>query len=71
MRPLAVDTIHVVRIGMAAWAVALVVCLLVPAFHTGSRDWWPWACVSGLVLGLLGLVYLSRGRGNAAGLRRD
>lgn len=71
LRPLAVDTVHVVQIGLGVWSVALVVCLLVPALHTGSRDWWPWACVSGLVLGLLGLGYLYRGRGNAASLRRD
>lgn len=70
LRPLAVDTIHVVQIGMGSWAVALVVCLLAPALHTGDRHWWPWACVTGLVLGLLGLVYLYRGRGNAANLSR-
>lgn len=66
LRPLAVDTVHVIVAGMTLWLVALVVTLVVPALHTGDRDWWPWTCVTGLVLGALGLVYLRRGRGSAA-----
>lgn len=66
VRPLAVDTVHVIVAGMALWLAALVVTLAVPALHTGDRDWWPWTCVTGLVLGALGLVYLRRGRGSAA-----
>ncbi len=50
----------------AAWAVALAVTLVVPALHTGDRDWWPRCCVAALVLGGLGWVYVRRGRGNAA-----
>jgi hypothetical protein len=67
--PARVDTVRIVTAGLAAWAVALVVTLVVPSLHTGDRDWWPWACVAGLVLGLLGLAYVVRGRGNAAGAR--
>jgi hypothetical protein len=70
LQPLAVDTVRIVVAGTAAFAVALVVTLLVPALHAGDRDWWPWACLSGLVLGLIGLAYILRGRGNAAGARR-
>jgi hypothetical protein len=70
LRPLAVDTVRIVVAGTAAFAVALVVTLLVPSLHAGDRDWWPWACVSGLALGLIGLAYILRGRGNAAGARR-
>lgn len=57
---------RVAAVGLALWAVALVVVLLVPSLRTGERDWWPWACVSGLVIGALGWAYLRRGRGNAA-----
>jgi Protein of unknown function (DUF2530) len=69
-QPVAVDTARIILAGLACWVVALVVVLAVPSLHTGSRDWWPWACVTGLVLGLLGLAYVRRGRGNAAGARR-
>ncbi|WP_109473392.1 DUF2530 domain-containing protein [Ornithinimicrobium cavernae] len=62
----ALRTIEVVRWGMALWAVALVVVLLVPALREGDRSWWVWVPVSGLALGVIGHVYLSRGRGNAA-----
>ncbi len=64
--PLRVSMPTIVLAGMAGWAAALVACLLVPALRSGHRDWWPWACVTGLVLGALGLAYLRGGRGNAA-----
>lgn len=57
----------VVLVGVALWAVALVVTLAVPALHTGDRHWWPWTCVAAMALGLLGYAYLRRGRGNAEG----
>jgi hypothetical protein len=66
LEPLAVDTVRIVLAGTVLFAVALVVTLLVPSLHGGDRDWWPWACTSGLGLGLLGLAYIRRGRGNAA-----
>lgn len=65
--PLPVRSTHVVLWGMAVWAVLLVLTLAVPELHSGERSWWPWTCVSGLVLGLLGYVYVRRGRGNAEG----
>jgi membrane protease YdiL (CAAX protease family) len=52
---------------MALWLVALVVSLLVPALHQGDRSWWPWTCVAGIGGGALALLYVRRGRGNAAG----
>jgi hypothetical protein len=70
LQPLSVDSVRIVVGGTALFAVALVVTLVVPALHSGDRDWWPWACVSGLALGLIGLAYILRGRGNAAGARR-
>ncbi|WP_116449711.1 DUF2530 domain-containing protein [Blastococcus litoris] len=50
--PLRVDTARVVRIGIAVWAVALVVLLLL-----GDRvdRMWTWTCVAAIGLGLLGL----------------
>lgn len=60
------STIRVVHWGMVLWAVALVMVLLVPALHEGSRSWWAWVPVSGFTLGVIGHVYLARGRGNAA-----
>jgi hypothetical protein len=67
LAPLAVSTARIVIGGIAAWAVALVVTLLVPALHEGERDWWPWTCVAGIVLGGIGYTYVRRGRGNAEG----
>ena len=69
-QPVAVDTARIVVAGLVCWAVALVVVLAVPALHTADRHWWPWSCVTGLVLGLLGLAYVRRDRGNAASTRR-
>lgn len=63
--PLKVDSALIVGAGALVWAVALLVCLLVPSLHSGSRDFWPWACLIGMCLGLLGVVYIRRGRGNA------
>ena len=50
--PLQVDTARGVHVGMARWAVALVVLLVL-----GDRvdRVWTWTCVAALVLALLGL----------------
>ena len=50
--PLKVDTARVVMAGMALWAVALVVLLLL-----GDRvdRMWTWTCVAAIGLGFLGL----------------
>ncbi len=66
LAPIHLPMLRIVGVGALAWAAALAVVLLVPALHEGERAWWPWACVSGLVLGALGWAYLRRGRGNAA-----
>ncbi|MEP7192811.1 MAG: DUF2530 domain-containing protein [Actinomycetota bacterium] len=65
--PLASDTARILEIGMVCWLVALTVSVLVPALHQGDRSWWPWTCVAGIVGGALALLYVRRGRGNAAG----
>jgi hypothetical protein len=63
--PLHVPMLRIIEAGLAVWVVALVVTLLVPSLHEGDRDWWPWACVAGFVLGGIGWAYVRRGRGNA------
>ena len=65
--PVTVPSKVVVAVGTAAWSVALVITLLVPALHTGDRSWWPWTCVTGIALGVFGWWYVGRGKGNAAG----
>ena len=65
--PLASDTARILEIGMALWFVALVVSVIVPAFHHGDKTWWPWTCVAGIAGGALALIYVRRGRGNAEG----
>lgn len=64
--PVKVDVLRVLEIGVALWAVALVLTIAVPALHGGDRGWWPWSCVAGIVGGAAGWVYVRRGRGNAA-----
>ena len=66
LEPFHVQTVKVLVIGTSLWVVALVVTLFVPWMHQGARSWWPWACLAGAGLGLIGLLYLRRGRGNAA-----
>ncbi|WP_166122343.1 DUF2530 domain-containing protein [Phycicoccus sp. HDW14] len=62
-----VPTRGIVLVGTGLWAVALLVTLVVPALHQGQRSWWPWACVSGMALGVFAWWYVRRGRGNARG----
>ncbi len=67
LRPLHVPTERIIIVGIAVWVLALVVVLVVPSLHQDDRSWWPWACLGGIVLGLLGYTYTRRGRGNASG----
>ncbi len=50
--PLRVDTARVVLVGIALWAVALVVLLVL-----GDRveRMWTWTCLAAIALGTLGL----------------
>jgi hypothetical protein len=66
LAPVHVPMLRIVEAGMALWALAFVVTLLVPTLHQGTRNWWPWVCVWGVLLGGIGWLYLRRGRGNAA-----
>lgn len=66
--PMPVKSVTVIKVAMALWTIALAVTLAVPELRSGDRHWWPWACVAGLGLGLVGYLYIRRGRGNAAGV---
>lgn len=66
LQPLRLPMPRIVEVGLGLWLVALVLSVTVPALHEGPRSWWPWCCVAGLALGLVGYAYVRRGRGNAA-----
>jgi uncharacterized protein DUF2530 len=72
LEPLPVPMPRILEVGLGIWVVALLVTSLMPALHEGPRFWWPWCCVAGLALGLIGYAYVRRGRGNAAdAVRRE
>jgi hypothetical protein len=55
--------------GTAAWAVALIVLLIVDL--PADQRWWRWVCVVGLALGLFAVWYIPRlHRGRAAAAER-
>ena len=66
--PLDVPTRTIVVVGTAAWALALVVTLVVPSLHSGERSWWPWTCVTGIALGAFAWWYVGRGPRDTASL---
>src|SRR5271166_6607697 len=58
--------------GTVAWAVALIVLVLLRRDIPASSHWWIWTCGVGLGLGLFGLAYvprLKRSRARAASSR--
>lgn len=66
LEPIGTDSAAILSIGVALWLVALALTLLIPSLHSGARHWWPWSCVVGVVGGSLAVLYVRRGRGNAA-----
>ena len=50
----------VTGVGTAAWAVALVVLLIVRDALPAGSGWWVWTCVTGLAMGLFALWYVPR-----------
>ncbi len=44
----------------AGWAVALIVLVAVRADLPPADRWWIWTCVTGLGLGVFGLLYVPR-----------
>lgn len=68
LEPIRADALHVVAVGTACWAVALIVLL----FARGSHDLWLWTAAAGVGLGLIGMPLIAlqrraavrRGMGN-------
>lgn len=59
--PLQTDDVATVTVGTVGWAVALVVLLALRLSGVdGIRDWWLLMCLSGAVLGVLGVRYCQR-----------
>ena len=58
--PVKTDDRKAVLVGLGLWVVALVVTLVFFRQLSASGDgWWFWTVVVGLVLGLVGLAYLT------------
>ncbi|SDQ53010.1 DUF2530 domain-containing protein [Thermostaphylospora chromogena] len=58
LQPLQTNDRATILVGIGAWAIALVVLLIVqPA---PADRWWIWTCVSGIGGGLFGLWYVHR-----------
>ena len=67
--PLETDDVRTVAVGTAAWAVALVVLLVLRvATDVRVRTWWLEMCAAGALLGLAGVRYCVRRR---AAIERD
>jgi Protein of unknown function (DUF2530) len=46
--------------GTAAWAVALIVLVIMRHDIPASSHWWIWTCAVGVGLGVFGLAYIPR-----------
>ena len=72
--PLEANDRLVTAVGTAAWAVALVVLLILREQIPADDQWWIWTCVAGLVMGLFALWYVprfKRSRARAAERRKQ
>ena len=61
-------------VGTAAWAVALVVLLVLRGQLPADERWWIWTCVAGLAMGLFALWFVprvKRGRARSAERRKQ
>jgi drug/metabolite transporter (DMT)-like permease len=58
--PLEANDQLVTAIITAAWAVALIVLLVLRDRIPATERWWIWVCVAGLAMGLFALWYVPR-----------
>ncbi len=56
--PLEANDQAVIAVITAAWAVALIVVLVLRDQLPAGERWWPWTCLAGVGLGLWGLWYV-------------
>jgi Protein of unknown function (DUF2530) len=71
--PLEANDKLVTVVGTAAWAVALVVLLVLRDHIPAGQRWWLWTCAVGLAMGLFALWYVphfKRARARAAARRK-
>jgi hypothetical protein len=59
--PAKTDDRKAILVGITLWLLALIAFLLFlhPLIEAGNR-WWLWSCVTGIGLGLVGLLYTHR-----------
>jgi len=72
--PLEANDQLVTAVGTAAWAVALVILIILREQIPADERWWIWTCTAGLAMGLFGLWYvprLKRARARAAARRKQ
>jgi hypothetical protein len=72
--PLEANDQLVTAVITAAWAVALVILLILREQIPADERWWIWTCAAGLAMGLFGLWYvprLKRARARAAARRKQ
>jgi len=72
--PLEANDQLVTAVITAAWAVALVILLILREQIPAGERWWIWVCAAGLAMGLFGLWYvprLKRARARAAARRKQ
>ena len=72
--PLEGNDRQIAAIGTVVWAVALIVVFLLRGQLPHCSHWWIWTCVTGVGLGLFGVVYipyLQRSRARASKRRAD
>lgn len=63
-RPVDADGVNAVALGTLGWTVALVVLGIFFREPLAQADasWWIWVCAVGAVLGVFGLLYVTRRR---------
>ncbi|QYH35550.1 DUF2530 domain-containing protein [Salinibacterium sp. M195] len=63
-QPVETDDRKAMLVGIALWAVGLVILLFfIEPLTAAGNQWWLWAAAAGLVLGAIGLIYTHRRHG--------
>lgn len=63
VEPMDVDGVRTMIVGTILWVVALIALLpFVGKLNDAGNSWWPWTCIAGFGLGLIGIEYCRRRR---------